>query len=225
MMQNPTPSTGKTVSRKAMPTGAIKRDINLMPVNANSERIARSGTVVLFVLLGLLALAAVVIYLPLTQLNALQDKANAADNEVLSKAAVEMEFNNTIAQRNSLLDMLTNLENIKTSALHPSDIVDMLSVACPESITLTNIMITNGELTVSGKAPSDTDIAQFIVNLRTQPKTFGASLVGVKQDPDNAATQRRLFDITVRLVPMPTPAPTVDPAATPAPTAEGGDGK
>lgn len=221
MMQNPMPSTEKTAMKNARPLGALKRDINLLPVNENSERIARQGTVALFVLLGVLALAAVAVYLPSTWLSSLQDKANAAENQAAALAHVETEFTEAVAQRNSLQEMVSSLEGIADSGLHPASINRMLSVACPAKITLTGCTLTNGELAITGNAATDTDIAQFLVNLRTQPNTYGASLVSSAENTDLGAALPRNFTLTVRMTPVLTPTA----EATQAPAAQGGDGQ
>ncbi len=226
MMQNPMPSTEKTTVKTARPSGALKRDVNLLPVNENSERMARQGTVALFVLLGVLALATVAVYLPSTWLGSLQNKASAAENQAASLAHVETEFAEVVAQRKSLLEMVSNLEGITGSGLHPASINSMLSIACPEKITLTAYTLSNGELSVTGIAANDTDVAQFLVNLRAQPNTYGTSLVSDVENPDPGAVLPRLFTVTVRLTPALAPtAEATQAPATQAPATQGGDGQ
>ncbi len=221
MMQNPMPSTEKSAVKTTRPSGALKRDINLLPVNENSERVARQGTMALFVLLGVLALAAVAVYLPSTWLSSLQNKANAAENQAAALTHVETEFTEVVAQRNSLQEMVSSIEGITGSGLHPASINSMLSIACPDKITLIAYTLANGELSVTGIAATDSDVAQFLVNLRAQPNTYGASLASAVENPDPGATLPRLFTLTVRLVPA--LAPTAEP--TQAPATQGGDGQ
>ena len=94
-------------------------------------------------------------------------------------------------------------------------------MACPEKVTLTGYTLANGELSVTGMAAKDSDVAQFLVNLREQPNTYGATLVSVMENADTQGPLTRLFTVTIRLAPA--PAPSVE--ATPAATAQGGNGQ
>jgi Tfp pilus assembly protein PilN len=216
-MQNTTP--GKRPAQTGMkPSGSIKRDINLMPANETSEKLARNGTIALAVFVGLLIAAYFAIVMPSITLKALQDKAANAQNQAKQLESAETQFNDKTAQLKVLRQVVAFLENADSAYREPQDINAELERACPQGIMLTGFTMNATGMTIDGFADSDTTVAQFIVNLKTAfPQFESATLAFTKQATDTENKQWiRQFELTV---PEPAPLPTATA------TTEGGAAK
>jgi Tfp pilus assembly protein PilN len=213
-MQNTNPGK-RPAQPAAKSSGSIKRDINLMPANETSEKIARNGTIALAVFIGLLIAAYFAIAMPWMTLKALQSKAENAQNEVKQLESAETEFNAKVAQLKVVQQVVAFLENTDSAYREPRDINVELERACPKGIMLTGFTMNTTGMTIDGFADSDTTVAQFIVNLKTAfPQFEPAMLAYTKQATDTEGKQWiRQFELTV-----PESAPL--PAATA--TTEGG---
>jgi type IV pilus assembly protein PilN len=223
-MQAPNPSANTAKVIKAKPSkasGSIKRDINLLPANENSQKIARTGTVVLAVFVGAALLSYFVIFMPLMQLQDLQASANNASNQVAQYQKYDAEFTKLIAQRNLINDMLKNLDTSEKGYLQPADMFSKLSQACPDDMVLLAVEQSETGLIIGGQAGSDDEIAQFIVNLKSLSVFQQIELVSVVQDTKDNTNLKRVFQLKALLP----PAATATPATTAAPesTAKGGN--
>lgn len=221
MIQHSPATPGRQTARAARPA-SLKRDINLLPANENSEKIAKRGTIALAVFMGLLLLSYFIIYLPLNHVKDLQDNAASVESQVAMLKAQEPEINSLVDQRNALKEMLDGLTSLGKTNVQPADILAMLEINCPDTITLVSMTKNNEGLAITGAAASDADIAQFIENLKTVPELHGVALVRVQDIEENVKSGlKRQFELVAGL-----PA-SVDPAATAAPNtkAKGGDGK
>jgi hypothetical protein len=210
---------GAAKPRKAF--GDLKRDINLLPANENSEKLARIGTIVLAVFMGLLLLSYFAIIMPSTQLKAAQDRADGLSAQATAKAGASAQFDARIAQRNAKQNMINTLSKAEEDYNQPADLQDLISRACPDSITIYSLVFSDAGAAIQGQAPDDRAVAQFIVNLKTIPAYQDVELSSVQgsntsQDP----AQMRLFEIIAAYPPAATPTP----APTPAATQEGGAG-
>lgn len=224
ILQSSAEVAGKKSARPSKRAASLKRDINLLPANEYSEKIARTGTTVLAVVVGALLLAYFTIVMPTMQLNDLKSNATTAENQVAGLQQADQEFNDLVSQRNTLKQTIDSLKKSEQEYLQPADVMKQLSQACPDNITLTAVTLNGAGMTIDGRAESDKDIAQFIVNLKTIPEYQQISLASVQEDSVNTnVSQKRLFEVKAGLPPAESP----DAAATAAPaaTTKGGDGK
>jgi hypothetical protein len=221
MQPNTSITRRKSAAKPRKATGDLKRDINLLPANENSEKVARIGTIALAVFMGLLLLSYFAIILPGTQLKAAQDRADGLSAQATAKAGASAQFSARIAQRNAKQSTLETLNNAKKAYNQPSDLQDLISRACPNSITIYSLVFSDAGATIQGQAPDDREVAQFIANLKTTTAFGGVEL---SSDQESNASldpaQKRLFEITAAYPPAATPTP----APTPAATQEGGAG-
>jgi type IV pilus assembly protein PilN len=220
----PTPIPGKVPAKQYRPaTGNLKRDINLLPANENSEKMARNVAIIVGVAVGLAILYVVAILLPSMKLNAIKGMANSAQNQIAALSGADNDFSDSVAQRNALKEMIDSLNLSSKDYKQPADLFEKLSSICPGSITLTAVTQDGDGLTLEGRAPSDADVAQFIVNLGTITGFDRVVLASVgKNTDDPKSSQTRAFVVKCML-----PAATASPLPTSAPTAteQGGAGK
>ena len=81
MLQNPNTISRRGAAAARRVPGNLKRDINLLPANENSEKIAHWGTLALAVLMGALLLTYFAILLPGSHLSDLQNQADSLDSQ------------------------------------------------------------------------------------------------------------------------------------------------
>jgi Tfp pilus assembly protein PilN len=224
VLQSASEGTGKIIAKTSKRAAILKRDINLLPANEYSEKIARTGTTILAVFISVLLLAYFAIVMPTLKLNDLQAEALGAQNQLASVQTAAGEFDSLISQRNSLQQMIDSLSQSEKAYLQPADVMAQLSQACPNSISLTSITLNGSGMTIAGRALSDRDIAQFIVNLKSIPEFKQIALMSVREDVETAGTmQNHVFEVNAGLPPTESPAPAA--SAAPADSTKGGDGK
>lgn len=214
---NPAPRGGS----RGRPHGNLRRDINLLPANEGSEKAARLGTVILFTLLGAALFFVVAIWLPKTRLNALNSRADAAEAQVRALQSSGAQFSGRVSERNALLEMLESLEK-SGSDKGAYDLMDQISLACPDGITLHSVKLSPAGADIAGLASDDRLVAQFISNLQAIPAYRTVRLSGAN-DAGSAGggVQSRSFSIVAESPPA-APAPQATP--TPADGRKGGDG-
>lgn len=223
---NPSTPTGKPAPQTPkLSGGSPKRDINLLSANANTAKIAKTGTVILAAVVGLGLFALLAIVLPLGSLNALRELAASTENQLSGLQHINSEVMALYEQRKALTEMLAAIDDSGESYIHPDDIVSMLTTACPSKITLLSLTCTKGDLTITGVSAANPDVAQFISNLRTQPMVTGVSLDSVIDSPEEeqGAAKARIFKLVIRLTTAARYAPTAEPGA-PDATAAAGQG-
>lgn len=213
-----TPTTsGKTPLKPFKPApGNVKRDINLLPANENAEKMTRNLAIGLGVLISLLLLAYFAIIMPSMILSGLQSKADSAQNQIKLMAGADKDFNDRVAQRDELKQMIDSLNSSVKDYLQPADLFDNLSRTCPDSITLTAVTQADDGLLLDGQATNDGEVAQFIVNLRTIQNFDRVVLVNVKDAENSQITAKsRVFEIKCLLpVPAASASPLPEPSAT-----------
>jgi Tfp pilus assembly protein PilN len=199
----------------------LKRDINLLPANESTVKLAHWGTIALAVLVGALMLAYFAILLPGSHLTDLQNKVTSLDNQAAMKAGVNAQFDASAAKRKELQGIRDALDKSDKEYIQPADMFAQLTKACPDSITVLSVTIDNAGATIIGRAPDDKEIAQFIENLKTIPAFQNVGFTIVQEDYSMGGTvqQKRVFGIKAEYLPAATPS---TPQATPVTTQQGG---
>lgn len=221
-IQQAAPQKGAEGLRKA--TGGLKRDINLMPANESSEKIARIGTYALGFVVGAALLAYFAVFVPSSHLSDVQEQANIADQQIQEKQASSAQFDTDVALRDKLQGTLDALSGPGEAGLQPSDLLAEISSACPDAVTVTSFELSGDGATIDGLAPDDGQVAQFIDNLKSMGVYQAVGLADSQnyESQDKPAFTRK-FEIAALYAPVatPTPLPTPSPTA----TQKGGDGK
>jgi Tfp pilus assembly protein PilN len=214
------PSPEKRAQAAARKTGALKRDINLLPANELSSKMARRGTIALGVVVALLVAAYFAILTPALALQSLQDQAAAAENQAALLQPAEADALAKQAERDKKTQILAYV-NDTAGYRHPADIMAELERACPNTILLSSFNLDASGMTIGGFAGNDGEIVEFMVNLRAAfPQYDAISLVSAKDaEEDSKIGMKRQFEVAAK--PALTEAP-MDTAA-PAGDAEGGD--
>jgi Tfp pilus assembly protein PilN len=221
MMQVPHNSQKKTAASYYKPAGSLKRDINLLPANENTQKAARIGTFALFICLGAALLALIVIIMPQMQLNSKANQANALSAQATSKARLSGKYDAALANKKQIQGILDSLSNSGKDQTIPADLMAQVSDACPDGILLTSVTFNAQGAQIEGLAPGDGAIAQFIVNLKTIPVYQYVGLNAVLDyKKSDAPAYKRSFKLEADYPPAPSPSPTPQP--TPTATQEGG---
>lgn len=203
-------------------TGALKRDINLMPANESSAKLARRGAVALGVFVGLLIVAYFAILTPALALKALQEQTAAAENRAALLQSVQADSLAKQAERDKKAQILAYVSGMTTEYAPPSDIMAKLERACPGAIVLTSFNLDVSGMTIDGYAGNDKEVAEFLVNLGAAfPQYAEVALVYTKDAAQDARTaMKRQFQVSAKIAaPSATPAETAAPAGEP----KGGD--
>lgn len=223
MLQNPNNASHRGMAPSGKNTGNLKRDINLLPKNENSAKMARMGLIALAAAVCVAALAYAAILLPNSQLKEKQDTAAGLSAQASAKAESSAQFDSRVVECDALKTTLDTLEASK-SILRPADLTALISKACPDSITVLSITLSGAGAAIDGRAPDDRAVAQFIENLKAINLYQGGVELSSVQDYGGAegAVKMRFFQIAAAYLPaaVPTPQPTAAPAA----AQEGGDG-
>jgi Tfp pilus assembly protein PilN len=208
MLQNPNREPNRAGKTRRNVAGNLKRDINLLPANENSEKAARIGTIVLGIAIGCVLFALVAIMLPASKLRDRQARADAAFEQAKARAAESAQFDDRVGERNRLKSMLDTL-NAYSGTEQPADLMDLISRACPDGITLLSVSLTGTGAMIDGRAPDDTAVAQFIDNLKAMQVYSLVELSGVQADDKiEGASQKRAFVIMAEYPPAEAPAQT-----------------
>ena len=226
---------GKKAAKPARGNQPVKRDINLISNKEAQDRIARRGGYILLTLLIGGIVAYVAFAMPLMKQADLERSAANAKNQTIGLQGNAVEFEKLVAQRDSLNALSQYLDAQVVGDSDSSAVTDMLESACPQNVTLRNLMLNIDYLTLSGFAKSDADVAQLIVNLKNSGIFSDVRVNSVMQALDSngapaTGDQVRTFTltgvfphalITVTSTPEATPAPTATASA----AAQGGAGK
>jgi Tfp pilus assembly protein PilN len=221
-MSNMNPAPRRGAPQHGRSHGNLRRDINLLPVNEGTEKAARWGSLILYVVLGAALFFGLAMWLPTIRLNDLKSQADNAEAQVEALQSAGAQFNGRVSERNAIQGVLSDLEK-SGSDLSMADIMDQISQACPDSVTLYSVKISETGANIAGRAPDDRTVAQFIDNLKTIPAYETVRLSSVNDVIDAGdEIQTRAFEISAEYPPPATPTP--QPTATPAAGKKGGDG-
>lgn len=201
----------------------LKRDINLIPANENTEKMGRIGAYAILAIIIVALLIVVAIVIPGLRLKDRQIKADSMEQQVKEKEAAGMQFDRDVRKRNALQNTIDILSGSGLKDTPPADLLAQISAACPDSITLTSFTLSSETgATIDGFAPNDAAIAQFIDNLKTIPNYQDVVLFNVQDnDKDDNFKKKRMFEIKAECPPAATASPKLLPA--PTSTQQGGD--
>lgn len=149
----------------------MKQDLNLLP---RRERQPVIG-LLLPALLALMLLGAALyagIVIPGNHLAELRQQQSQilSDRSLYGDVASEYAAQN--AQLQDLLSKKAAIDETFDTSHTPTTLLAVIERSCPVTVQLTGLSVNETGIVLQGKAPSDTDIAQFMVNLR-QSGLFG----------------------------------------------------
>lgn len=223
--QIPTDAAVRSNTPVRRQAGAVKRDINLLPADEASQKRARRGLIALACIIGVLLLAYVGIVLPSLSLRGLQALADGKAADAAALQGADKEFNSLVEQRNSLSQTLKSMEAFGKEYRPAADAIKEIGDACPGSVTLLAVTLSQEGAAIRGRAPDEKDVAQFIVNLSALPEYASVELVSTGADTGESAAKSLTFELNAKLPQSAPASPSPQPEPTPASDGKGGDGK
>lgn len=197
MTNNPTP-VSKTTRQRVVQTAKnvpVKRDINLISTKEAQEKVARRGLFILAGVVFLLGFAYFAIYLPLMAGKVLEAALQNINQQTEDYSAIDTQFAELTGQVKSLSAMSESLKASSESNKSGYDYLKMIESACPGTVRLTQYNLGVTDITLSGVAATDNDVAQLVVNLQSYSDFAHVTVTSVAQavakpnDPSAATPQ------------------------------------
>lgn len=179
----------------------MKRDINLIQKRSADSKTAKG---ILYFMLGLVILGGLYYFattIPgIIKNNALMEKT-ALEKKLETLSKTQQEFDEGTKKKKLILENIGMLEELENNKKDLYGLVDFVEKSCPHNVIITNIKFSPDILEVDGLAGSDTDISNFLINLRKN-KEF-ASVIANKTDI-NAQLQKQNYIISMQFAePLP----------------------
>lgn len=176
--------------------------INLLPAKASrkleavKQEIALAGIGIGIVLV----LCAVVWVITGSQLSELRAKRSQMQHEIDSLKAVVARVDEIDKIKQELAQKLTVIESLKRQKAGPVHVLDELSIATPEKVSLDGLRQESDKLELEGVAVSNEVISQFLSNLERSEWFDDVYLVGIQQK-DIEGYKLKQFEVTARISP------------------------
>ena len=180
MTNNLTPisRTAKPVVRNAKNV-PVKRDINLISNRQAQEKIARRGLFLIAGVVFALGFAYFAFYLPLIAGRVLDATLQDINRQISAYSSTDEEFTKVTGQIKSLKAMSASLNASSDSTKSGYEYLKMIESACPGTVVLTQISLNPTDVTLTGVAASDNDVAQLVVNLQSYSDFTGVTVTSV----------------------------------------------
>lgn len=180
--------------------------INLLPAKASR----RLEAVKQEIALAGIGLGAIVVLCALVwvwhgaQISDLRAQKGALQLEIDSLKAVVARVDEIDKIKQELSQKLTVIETLKRQKTGPVHVLDELSMATPEKVSLDKLSQEGDKLELEGVAVSNEVISQFLSNLERSDWFDDVYLVGIEQK-DIEGYKLKQFEVTARITPPKTP--------------------
>jgi len=172
-----------------------------------------------------------VLYIAVFGLLAISERSRLDDDIV--KARLEAERLKSIieevkeyeAKKSNLESKIQLINALKTNQKGPVRLMDEISKALPDLVWLTNLDVSNNQISMKGKTLSPNAVATYLENLKKSPFFAEPVFKSLGQDGGNAGTYSWEMTLTFNpaavLASAPAPAPTPGAGAPPVPEKKG----
>ena len=178
----------------------MKQDLNLLPRREKKPVMGFILPVILFLLLMGAALYAG-ITIPNNHLAALRQEQSQILSDRSTYNDVTGEFQSQNTELQDLLNKKAAIDQTFDTSHAPTKLFVVIEQSCPVNVELTNMAVNETGIVLQGKATSDSEVAQFMVNLRDSG-IFGQTNISYVSPEEftelpllEGETQIRLFNL------------------------------
>lgn len=208
----------------------LKRDINLISNREAQEKLARRGLFAIAALVFLAGFAYFAFYMPLMAGKLMESTLLGVNQQLAAYSKTDEDFNKLTARVQNLQTLVDSVAASKSTDKSGYDYLKMIESACPASLFLTQIMFNSNDITLTGVADADSDVAQLVVNMQSYPDFSHVTVTSVTTKEavegtvaaEPAQTPGAREFVIVASFPQPAAAAAEAPAATP--ESNGGSG-
>ncbi len=165
----------------------MKQDLNLIPRKEDSQVVSRVLVPALLVLLVFVSLIYTGIMIPKNLLHALEAKEQGLQSNIESLSDVQQEYQTLMVKMDTLKSQTTTMTETRQSEKHALEVFYMIEDAAPSEVTLTSVILSEESIVIQGMAPTDSLVAQFMVNLRDSHRFSVTNISEVQPEEVNFA--------------------------------------
>lgn len=180
--------------------------INLLPAKASRKlEVVKQELALAAVVLGIIVLLCAVVWvLQNSAASDLRAEKSQLQHEIDSLKAVVARVDEIDKIKQELTQKLTVIDSLKRQKSGPVHVLDELSMATPEKVSLEGLRQEGDKLSLDGVAVSNEVISQFLSNLERSEWFDDVYLVGIQQK-DVEGYKLKDFEVTARITPPKTP--------------------
>ena len=148
----------------------MKRDLNLIPKTEASPVFTKYVLPILLLVVLYASTGYMAWSIPSETLHARESENSVLAQKVDDLAYVEIEYQNLRAQINAIEAKKQTIAQTTSTTKSAHYILQLIENASPADLVLTTIELADDGLNIVGYAPTDTIIAEFVVNLRSMAR-------------------------------------------------------
>lgn len=165
----------------------MKQDLNLIPRKEDTQVVSRVVVPALLILLIFVTLIYTGIMIPKARLRVLEAKNNGLSEKITALSDVQTEYQTLMATLDTLKSQSTTMNETNSTDKQALEVFYMIEDAAPSEVVLTNVSLTEESIILQGTAPTDSLVAQFMVNLRDTDKFSVTNITAIQPEEVNFA--------------------------------------
>ena len=180
-------------------------DINLIPKNRKKSSGGGQFILALLLISCTVMIGVFGFYLPYRDKDMMNNIIKEQKKEIKNLSEVQHTYTKLLEERDNLIQTNVMLDTLKNTKLDINKVMEDVETRVPEHITVREISLDAGLLTLGGTSPSYTDIASFIVKLREIEGVIEVDFMnaviedGVSNSSEDSSKPMNKFAVYVRL--------------------------